>query len=53
MKMEFEQVLNRKGVTLVELMVALVISAVVIGGIYKVFILQTKTYAVQDQVMDV
>jgi type IV pilus assembly protein PilW len=53
MKMEFEPVLNRKGVTLMELMVALVISAIVIAGIYRVFISQTKSYYVQDQVMEV
>jgi type IV pilus assembly protein PilW len=53
LKMEFETGLNRRGVTLIELMVALVISAIVIAGIYKVFIAQTKSYYVQDQVMEV
>jgi len=53
MKMEFESALNRKGVTLIELMVAMVIAALVIAGIYRIFISQTKVYAVQEQVTEV
>jgi type IV pilus assembly protein PilW len=53
MKLKSEAGWNRKGVTLVELMVALVISAIVIAGLYRVFIMQTKSYVVQDQVMEV
>jgi len=44
---------NEKGVTLIELLVALVIAAITLAGVYKVFISQTKTYAVQDQVLEV
>jgi type IV pilus assembly protein PilW len=44
---------NQKGVTLIELLVVLVITAITMAGIYRVFISQTKTYAVQDQVMEV
>jgi prepilin-type N-terminal cleavage/methylation domain-containing protein len=44
---------NIKGVTLTELLVVLVICAVVIGGLYKVFIAQTRAYTVQDQVAEV
>jgi len=53
MKMEFKPGLNRKGVSLIELLVALVISAIVIAGIYRIFISQTKSYYVQEQVMEV
>jgi len=45
--------LNRKGVTLIELLVALVICGMVAAGIYQVFIAQGKAYAVQDQVTEV
>jgi prepilin-type N-terminal cleavage/methylation domain-containing protein len=45
--------LNEKGVTLIELLVAMVIAAITMAGIYRVFVSQTKTYAIQDQVMEV
>src|SRR4030043_1002371 len=45
--------LNRKGVTLIELLVAMVICAMVVAGIYQVFIAQSKAYTVQDQVVEV
>ena len=38
---------------MIELLVVLVIAAITMAGIYRVFISQTKTYAVQDQVMEV
>ena len=38
---------------MIELLVALVIAAITMAGIYRVFISQTKTYAIQDQVMEV
>ncbi len=44
---------NRKGVTLIELLVGLVISGIVIAGIYRIFVSQTKAYTVQDQVVEV
>ena len=44
---------NQKGVTLIELLIVLVISVIVIGGVYKVFINQTRAYTVQDQVAEV
>ena len=44
---------NKKGVTLIELLVGLVISAIIIAGIYRIFITQTRAYTVQDQVVDV
>jgi type II secretory pathway pseudopilin PulG len=39
-------------VTLVELLVALVISSILIAGLYQVFISQQQTYNVQEQVAD-
>ena len=41
-----------KGVTLIELLIALVISAILIAGIYRGFIHQQRTYATQEQVAD-
>jgi prepilin-type N-terminal cleavage/methylation domain-containing protein len=48
-----KSVLNRKGVTLIELMVALVISGIVIAAIYRLFVAQTRAYTVQDQVVEI
>jgi len=44
--------LKNKGVTLIELLIALVISSILIAALYRVFISQQKTYTVQDQVID-
>lgn len=44
---------NNKGITLIELLVVLVISGVVLAGIYRIFIAQSKAYTVQDQVAEV
>jgi prepilin-type N-terminal cleavage/methylation domain-containing protein len=41
-----------KGVTLIELLIALVISGVLIAALYRTFIGQQKTYTVQEQVAD-
>jgi len=41
-----------KGLTLIELLVAMAISAVLIAAIYRTFIGQYKTYTVQEQVVD-
>ncbi len=43
---------TNKGITLIELLVALVISAILVGAIYRTFIGQQKTYTVQEQVVD-
>jgi len=45
--------IDSKGITLIELLVALVICGVVIAGIYRVFIAQSRAYTVQDQVVEV
>jgi len=43
---------NAKGVTLIELLIALVISAVLTAGIYRVFIHQQRSFTTQEQVAD-
>ena len=42
-----------KGMSLIELLVALVICGMVVAGIYRVFIAQSRAYTVQDQVVEV
>ena len=49
----FWKVLDKRGVTLIELLVAFVICALVIAGVYRIFIAQTKAYTIQDQVVEV
>ena len=44
---------NNKGLTLIELLVGLVICAMVVAGIYRLFIAQSRAYTVQDQVVEV
>ena len=51
--MKIQSTFNKKGITLIELLVALVIAAITLAGIYRVFISQTRTYAKQDQVVEV
>lgn len=51
--MKFQPASNKKGITLIELLVALVICGIVIAGIYRLFIGQTRAYTVQDQVVEV
>jgi prepilin-type N-terminal cleavage/methylation domain-containing protein len=41
-----------KGVTLIELMIALVISAIIVAALYRSFVSQQKSYVVQAQVAD-
>jgi type IV pilus assembly protein PilW len=41
-----------RGVTLVELMIALMMSGILIAALYRTFIGQQKTYTVQEQVAD-
>ena len=45
--------LDKSGVTLIELLVVLVLCGIVIGGVYRVFISQTKAYTVQDGVAEI
>jgi prepilin-type N-terminal cleavage/methylation domain-containing protein len=44
--------MNRKGVTLIELMIALVISTTIVAAIYRIFLTQQSAYTVQDDVVD-
>lgn len=44
--------MNKKGLTLIELLIVLVISSLLIAGIYRTFIHQQHTYTVQEQVVD-
>jgi prepilin-type N-terminal cleavage/methylation domain-containing protein len=41
-----------KGLTLIELIIALLISGILIAALYRTFIGQQKTYTVQEQVVD-
>jgi len=43
---------KEKGFTLIEMLIALVISTLLIAGLYRTFISQQKTYTVQEQVVD-
>jgi Tfp pilus assembly protein PilW len=45
--------LNKRGITIIELLVGLVICAIVIAAIYRVFTAQSNAYVVQDQVVEV
>jgi type IV pilus assembly protein PilW len=47
------QTRSEKGFTLIELLVVLVIAAVLVGGIYTLFMTQQRSYSVQDQVTGV
>jgi prepilin-type N-terminal cleavage/methylation domain-containing protein len=40
------------GITLIEILIALAISAILIAALYRMFIRQQKTYSTQDQVAD-
>jgi len=42
-----------RGVTLIELMVALAISSILIAALYRTFISQQKTHTTQEQVVDI
>jgi prepilin-type N-terminal cleavage/methylation domain-containing protein len=44
---------NKRGITLIELLIALILCGIVISAIYRLFIVQTKAYTVQDQVVEV
>ncbi len=43
---------KKSGLTLIELMVALVICTLLVGAVYRTFINQGKTYTIQDNVVD-
>lgn len=43
---------QNKGITLIELLVALVITGILVAAVYRTFTSQQKTYTVQEQVVD-
>jgi prepilin-type N-terminal cleavage/methylation domain-containing protein len=43
---------KNKGITLIELLVALVIAGILVAAVYRTFLGQQKTYTVQEQVVD-
>jgi prepilin-type N-terminal cleavage/methylation domain-containing protein len=43
---------QNKGITLIELLVALAITGILLAGVYRTFIGQQKTYTSQEQVVD-
>jgi prepilin-type N-terminal cleavage/methylation domain-containing protein len=51
--MTIQSVSDKKGLTLIELLVGMVICGIAVAGIYRLFIAQGKAYAVQDQVVEV
>jgi type IV pilus assembly protein PilW len=50
--MKIKTLANHNGVTLIELLVVLVISSMLVGGMYRLFISQSRAYNVQDQVVE-
>ena len=51
--MEMDMIFKKeKGLTLIELLVAFVIGALIIAGLYRTLIGQQKTYTVQEQIVD-
>jgi prepilin-type N-terminal cleavage/methylation domain-containing protein len=48
-----QSIFHKRGITLIELLVALAIFGTMIGAIYRVFIAQARAYTVQDQVVEV
>lgn len=43
---------NQKGITLIEMLISLVLSAIVMAGAYRVFIAQATAYSIQEDVAD-
>jgi prepilin-type N-terminal cleavage/methylation domain-containing protein len=52
-KMRTGWIFKETGVTLIELLVTLIICSIVVAGIYRVFIAQSKAYTVQDQIVEI
>lgn len=51
--MNLRNTMGRKGITLIELLVALVICAISIAAIYRIFVTQSRANVVQDQVVEI
>ena len=52
-KMRNHWIVKQCGITLIELLIALTILGIVMGGSYRLFVAQSKAYTVQDQVVEV
>src|SRR3989304_1485968 len=52
-RIQFQSIMNRKGVSLIELLIAMAIAAIAVAAIFRLFIAQSKAYTVQDQVAEV
>jgi prepilin-type N-terminal cleavage/methylation domain-containing protein len=50
--MKIDLSLNKRGITLIELLIAFVILAITVAAIYRIFITQTRAYTIQDQKCD-
>jgi len=44
--------MDKRGLTLTELLIAMFIASILVAGIYRVFLSTQRTYTVQDQVVD-
>lgn len=44
---------SQKGLSLIEMIIALVIAAIIIAGVYRTFTVQQKTFVVQEEVSEV
>ena len=51
--MKIRALSNKRGMTLIELLVAFVICGMVVAGIYRLLVAHTKAYTVQDQVVEI
>ena len=51
--MKIRSAFNNRGLTLIELMIVLLVGGIIVAGIYRVFVAQSKAYIVQDQVVEV
>jgi type IV pilus assembly protein PilW len=51
--MKIRSVFNNRGLSLIELLIVFVIGGMIIAGIYRVFVAQSKAYIVQGQVIEV
>jgi type IV pilus assembly protein PilW len=51
--MRNQWIFKQKGITLIELLVALAIFGIVLGAIYRLFTAQTRAYTIQDEAVEV
>jgi len=52
-RIQLQSIRNRKGVSLIELLIAMAIAAITVAGIFRLFIAQGRAYTVQEQVTEV